>query len=40
MARRFEMKASKHEEWMQGKPEKLHDTKFSGLNLSEVTVKL
>ena len=39
MASRFEMKASKHEGWMQGKPEKLKDNPFSGLNLSEVTVK-
>ena len=40
MASRFELKASKHEEWMQGKPDKLENNEFSGLNLSEVTVRL
>ena len=40
LAGRFEMKASKHDEWMQGKPEKLSDNRFDGLSLSEVTVCL
>lgn len=37
LASRFEMKARKHEEWMQGKPDQLMDNQFTGLNLSEVT---
>ncbi|KAI6659265.1 Alpha-actinin, sarcomeric isoform X1 [Oopsacas minuta] len=37
IAGRFELKASKHEEWMQGKPEKLIDNQFIGLSLAEVT---